>query len=171
MKKLGTMLAVVGLVAIAADVGALQETGTSITGASCQAENNTMAGFTSRSNYGVQNNSTTADATVWCPIPQTVPSTANETVYSVFAYLWAYDRHPTLDVTCTLYTLNADGNPSWTFPPQSTTGSSNPAQSLSTLDFSNDNPQGAYVWRCVIPRKSGSNISHVATYTTFLVAP
>jgi hypothetical protein len=169
MKQLGTMLAVVGCCAISANAGANAETMTAMSGTACEPENNTVAGLISRSIYGVQNNGSVSSATVWCPVPVTVASAANSSIYNVYASFVVYDRHPSANIACTLYELNPDGNVYWSFPANSS-GSSSAAQSLNVIDQNGDNLGGNYVWKCVIPPTGGGGISHLATYNTFVIS-
>ena len=108
-----------------------------------------------RSLYGVFNTSTTKETTVYCPI-QTPGQSSGQLCVVV------YDRNPSVNVSCSLSSLGADGNPAWTVT-RTSAGSGTPAQ---TLDFGFLNPIGTNMaMQCTIPRLTTSSPgSHVTSW-------
>ena len=160
MKRVGVYLAVAAAASVSAyAVAADYKSGMNGTG--CQPEDNTTAANISRTQYGVQNNSTTTSATVWCPIQPTVP--ALWASYKLYSSLIAYDRHSSLDVQCTFFELYSTGDTYWSVGGLATTGSSLSPQQLVFNDTSYTNFGTDLAWRCTLPpQQSGSFPSHVA---------
>jgi hypothetical protein len=76
-----------------------------------------------------------------------------------------YDRHDTQNVDCTVFELYLSGVAYWSWPVSSTGGGAGSGvQYLSVSDANYSNLEEPYVWKCVIPPKVGTAISHIAGY-------
>jgi hypothetical protein len=168
MRYHSVIFAVSVLVAMTADVTAspalLGEPMHQFPGSLCQPETDAIAPMISLSTYGVQNNSSTSFATVWCPVIHNHGSFGN---YNLFSSIFVYDRHPVVPVSCTLYQLDVDGNVLWSWTLNST-GSGASTKQLVVDDNSHTNTWYGYAWKCVIPPTSGGQISHVGSYNFYL---
>lgn len=111
--------------------------------------------------YGVHNMSTTAVATVECP----VPSYLNDELGSFFyARVTVYDRNTSKNVSCTLRRiLNTDGGIYFQQTKSSTGGS--PTSGPQQLQFFEPNSavtaQGYWHLECTLPPKQAGAVSHI----------
>jgi hypothetical protein len=110
-----------------------------------------------RSQFGVDNSSSTNTASVQCPF--NLPFNAQLRVNSV--WLTVYDRNSSLNVDCTLLGVGLDGNTVWS----RSVSSSGSSASHQFLNFS---PPSQFVatmnMTCSLPPSTNSGVSHITTY-------
>jgi len=110
-------------------------------------------------NYGVQNNNTTAAATVECGT--VVPGGSNE---PFDLWFYAYDRNSTTNVCCTMYITDFNGDVLESSAP-CTSGSGASVQ-LVTGGLTPVGGSGANL-SCSIPPKQGTSLSHLTRTLVF----
>lgn len=119
--------------------------------------NKSSVNLVERSQFGVHNTSTLSTASVQCPF--TLPFNASLRVTGV--YLTVYDRHPALNVNCTLTGVGLEGSTIWT----RTASSSGSGASHQFLSFS---PPSTFVatmnMSCTLPPATNAGFSHMTTY-------
>jgi hypothetical protein len=106
--------------------------------------------------WGVHNNSNVI-ATVECPF--VMPFRGDLSIAEVDVTV--YDRHPNLNVTCTLRGIAIDGELIWSMV-QSSQSSGQAAQFL--VFQVNRSVLGTLQMTCTIPGATASGVSHVTTY-------
>lgn len=111
-----------------------------------------------RSQWGVDNRSTTTTAVVQCPF--NVPFVGNLKINSV--WVTVYDRNPNTNVNCTLMIVGLDGKIAWS----NTRSSSGSQVGHQFLGFQppDNNFLGTLNMSCSIPPSTNAGISHVTTY-------
>lgn len=113
-----------------------------------------------RDQYGVHNTSTSATATVYCPI---LKQTSGDEIGSVLRAM-VYDRNSTSNVSCTFNILdNSGANVTGGSDTKSSSGSQS---SYQNLDFSGitASTSGNMVVVCTIPPVQSGSFSHVAEF-------
>ncbi len=111
-----------------------------------------------RSQYGVDNTSSSATAVVHCPF--NVPYVGNLKISSV--WVTVYDRNLSEDVSCTLMIVGVDGNTKWSNT-QSTSGIQSAHQFLG-FQPPNSNYLGTLNMSCSIPPSTEAGVSHITMY-------
>jgi hypothetical protein len=102
----------------------------------------------------VMNTSSASDLNVICPLVRDVSSISS-------ARIVVFDRHPTLNVSCTMNTETAVGS-NFTFVSQ-TRVSAGFGSNLQNLNFTALGANEYYYATCSIPRVDNGNTSHVAS--------
>jgi hypothetical protein len=108
-------------------------------------------------NYGFVNNSTTATITAECPFS---PTYNNSNCIPRFSEVgvFAYDRNPSKNVTCTLKYLKLDGDIVTTLPPKSTPGSTSTALSIVFAGLSSLTGGVLMYMTCSVPPKASNGL-------------
>ena len=110
-----------------------------------------------RSQFGVNNTSNLATASIQCPL--NLPFDASLRVKSV--YLTGYDRHPALNISCTLQGLGLDGKLLWS----QSTSSSGSGQTFQFLPVIS--PPSTFTaamnLSCSLPPTTNAGASHLTT--------
>jgi hypothetical protein len=104
-------------------------------------------------NFGVDNTSTSASATVWCSPTHAVGANITSLAVGV------YDRHSSQGVCCKFSVTDMGGNPSWSSANQCSTSTG-----FSFLNFTPPaNINGVVNLSCTIPPKTSGGSSHVTS--------
>jgi hypothetical protein len=106
----------------------------------------------SYSQFGVQNTSSTAEATVWCPIDRRVPPPDDPEVGTTLM-LRLRDQNSSIDFSCTLFTLDIAGNTIFSAPPTQI--------AQTRLFWESIGEQNNMVIQCSIPRVQSGAASHI----------
>jgi hypothetical protein len=148
-------------------------------GTICHPKNSTHAARISYSMEGVANDSTSS-AEVWCTIPlndrliddKVDPAVGLNPYRSppLMLYAYAFDRHSSQNISCTLLEMENDAQPFWSWGSWKSSGS---PSSFQSLKLSNGDPSIEFhlrtatslVAQCTIPPKvSGSTPSQLISF-------
>ena len=108
--------------------------------------------------YGVHNVSSSTDAVVWCPIMRRATGSADPEYAGTNLVVQVYDRHTSVNVSCTLTAMDDAGNVYFTNTQTTSGWSWNPM----TLTFPTFSEGRNMAVQCTLPRFE-TGFSHVAS--------